>query len=206
MSVSLEGLARGPDPGAPQRRGRAVQYPRPAPEVNRAAGGCLLHLVAEGNLESGRSVPLDVDGGWAPGHLVALEASRFPPRFLALLLAHPRRRLVPLLPDDVERNTRAEKRGRRESGAAAAAGHCVPAAPFQGISRDLHHCGCLHESADFHAPNVATAAAGGSVLRQGASPIVRAYSQRTGRRISAPVPSCRTTSASPTKPFTLQRS
>src|SRR6202165_2076522 len=201
MSVPLEGtrraFAREPGPRAPQRWGRAVQYPRRAPEVNQAAGGPLLHLVTEGNLEPGRSVPLHVRGGWAPGPLVALEACRFPPGFLALLPAHPRRRLLELR-EEKHGGARAEQRGRGEPPAAALPAQGVAAAAVQGISRDLHHCGCLHESADFHGPKLATAAAGGSVAtsdrgdsltpsgRAGGSPLLRCGAARARRARRSP--------------------
>src|SRR6267378_4850879 len=130
----------------------------------RSIGRRSLHLVAKGNLERGRSVAFHVHGGWAPGPLLALEACRFPPRLLALLLAHPSRRPFELREEE-HGGARAEQRGRGEPPAAALAAQGEAAAAVQRISRDLHHCGCLDESADFHARNLATAAAGAQWLR-----------------------------------------
>src|SRR5437899_2872478 len=135
---------------------RAVQYPRRAPEVNAAGSRRLLQLLTDRDLELRVGVPLHVNvsrpGDWP----LALLPRRLPALLLALLLEDPRRGRFAPLPDEPPRGrSSGGERDQVERRLAPLPPSRLPAA-IQRVPRQLDHCGCLDQSAEFHARKVFT--------------------------------------------------
>src|SRR5581483_2656736 len=87
--------------------GAAVQYLRPAPEVNRR----LLQLLSERDREAPRRFHLDVHFARAGGRAFPLPAGRLPARFLPLLLPDPRGGCLAALREEPEREGASGREG-----------------------------------------------------------------------------------------------